>query len=188
MFSKKLLGHLALSFGAGFIVARELSDEPISFGFIRRHHAATIQNHPAALVPYSAPLKPAVDDLALNKSTRTSDIMRHGYPSLDNLRVYDDFVISYDRRNRVPNWVFEHLNSEKLKSFEDADRGKSDFKEDPLIHPYFRSKNDDYKGSGYDRGHMAAASNHRNTQRIMDQTFFLTNIAPQVCIGFSILD
>lgn len=180
MFSKKLLGHLAFGFGAGFFVARELSDDTIFFGIKKPHIAATVHNPPSSLVPYSAPVKPTIDDLALNKSTRTADIMRHGYPSLDNLRVYDDFVISYDRRNRVPNWVFEHLNHEKLKSFEDTDRGKSEFKEDPLIHPYFRSRNEDYKGSGYDRGHMAAASNHRNTQRIMDQTFFLTNIAPQV--------
>jgi len=38
----------------------------------------------------------------------------------------------------------------------------------------------DYKGSGYDRGHMAAAGNHRHSQAAMDQTFVLSNISPQV--------
>lgn len=37
-----------------------------------------------------------------------------------------------------------------------------------------------FKGSGYDRGHIAAAGNHRKSQRSVDQTFLLTNMAPQV--------
>ena len=37
-----------------------------------------------------------------------------------------------------------------------------------------------FAGSGFDRGHLAAAANHRLTQRHMDQTFFLSNMAPQV--------
>jgi endonuclease G len=31
-----------------------------------------------------------------------------------------------------------------------------------------------------DRGHMAAAANHRSNQKNMDETFYLCNIAPQV--------
>lgn len=76
--------------------------------------------------------------------------------------------------------MFEHLTNAKFKSAEDTDRGKSEFKEDPFIHPFFRSRNQDYKNSGYDRGHLAAAANHRFSQRMMDQTFFLCNMAPQV--------
>ena len=45
----------------------------------------------------------------------------------------------------------------------------------------YRSQNSDYKGSGFDRGHMAAAGNHRLAQSHVDQTFFLTNMSPQVC-------
>ncbi len=94
--------------------------------------------------------------------------------------LVDNYVLSYDRRNRVPHWVVEHLTAQKLRSAEDVDRGKSEFREDPLIHPYFRSTNADFKNSGFDRGHMAAAANHRHKQRFMDQTFFLSNMAPQV--------
>lgn len=71
-----------------------------------------------------------------------------------------------------------------MRSTEDTDRGKSEFKEDQYIHQYFRSTNQDYKGSGYDRGHMAAAANHRKSQKIMDQTFFLSNMAPQASFLF----
>ena len=40
---------------------------------------------------------------------RVAQIMRFGFPGLDNIRSHSDFVLSYDRRNRVPHWVFEHL-------------------------------------------------------------------------------
>lgn len=48
-----------------------------------------------------------------------------------------------------------------------------------------RADNSDYKGSGYDRGHLAAAGNHKVEQLHMEQTFYLTNIAPQVGLGFN---
>ncbi|KAF9411494.1 hypothetical protein HW555_009735 [Spodoptera exigua] len=48
-----------------------------------------------------------------------------------------------------------------------------------------KSQNSDYKGSGFDRGHMAAAGNHRLSQKHVEQTFFLTNMAPQVGEGFN---
>jgi endonuclease G len=48
-----------------------------------------------------------------------------------------------------------------------------------------RSENADYKGSGYDRGHLAAAGNHKVEQKHMEQTFFLSNMAPQVGVGFN---
>lgn len=138
---------------------------------------------PPAIVNDLAPTKPgSSDDLLLGGINRTREIMKHGYPSLDNLRVFENYVLSYDRRNRVANWVFEHLTYEKLKLAEDTDRGKSEFKEDVTIHPFFRSTNQDYKNSGFDRGHLAAAANHRSNQRFMDQTFFLSNMAPQVSL------
>lgn len=70
--------------------------------------------------------------------SRISQIMKHGFPSLDNVRSFDDFVLSYDRRNRVAHWVFEHLTKDNIKQNEGVDRSKCDFKPDESIHPYFR--------------------------------------------------
>ncbi|CAB3360683.1 Hypothetical predicted protein [Cloeon dipterum] len=116
---------------------------------------------------------------------RVSEIMRFGFPSLDNIRSLDDFVLSYDKRNRVPNWVFEHITKDSVKKNDKVDRAKCDFYEDKSVHEFFRSTNSDYKGSGFDRGHMAAAGNHRITQQHCDQTFVLSNMAPQVGKGFN---
>jgi endonuclease G len=43
----------------------------------------------------------------------------------------------------------------------------------------------DYDKSGYDRGHQAPAGDAKYAQNVMDQSFFLTNMAPQVGIGFN---
>ncbi|XP_013173608.1 PREDICTED: endonuclease G, mitochondrial [Papilio xuthus] len=118
-------------------------------------------------------------------STRVSQIMKYGFPGMDNIRSYDDFVLSYDRRNRVPHWVFEHLTKQHIEKNDQVDRSKCDFTPDESIHPFFRSQNSDYKGSGFDRGHMAAAGNHRLAQKHVEQTFYLTNMAPQVGEGFN---
>jgi len=81
--------------------------------------------------------------------------------------------------------VFEHLTKESVKRNDEVDRAKSDFKEDPSIHPYFRSTHADYKHSGFDRGHLAAAGNHRLNQELCDETFFMSNMSPQVGVGFN---
>lgn len=116
---------------------------------------------------------------------RVSEIMKYGFPGMDNIRSYSNYVLSYDRRNRVAHWVFEHLTAEGVKSTAGVDRSKCDFKPDESIHPFFRSSNADYKGSGFDRGHLAAAGNHKAHQMHCEQTFFLTNMAPQVGSGFN---
>lgn len=115
--------------------------------------------------------------------TKSAENLKHsakyGLPSKDNLRIFNDFIISYDRRLRSPAWVIEHLTPEKLRDKNETDREKSKFKEDTAIHEYFRAKHNDYTGTGYDRGHMAAAGNHKNSQDDLDQTFALSNISPQ---------
>jgi len=104
---------------------------------------------------------------------------------MSSLRSFDDFVLSYDHRNRVPHWVFEHLTHHSVKFNKSVDRSKCEFFEDSSVHPFFRASNRDYKASGYDRGHLAAAGNHRVHQSHCEQTFVLSNIAPQVGKGFN---
>lgn len=54
-----------------------------------------------------------------------------------------------------------------------------------LFELFFRATNKDYKHSGFDRGHLAAAGNHKASQELVKQTFVLSNIAPQVGKGFN---
>ncbi|KAI1285303.1 Endonuclease G, mitochondrial [Halotydeus destructor] len=138
----------------------------------------------AAPVPAIAGDEPKL--MIADKSERVKTIMQHGYPSLDTIRMYDNFVLSYDRRNRTANWVLEHLSPELLRiTDKSTDRSKCDFVEDVSVHEYWRPKNDDYRGSGFDRGHLAAAGNHKVSQKHVEQTFVLSNISPQVGKGFN---
>lgn len=120
---------------------------------------------------------PEVDGIVAAENFKHSG--RFGLPSGDNLRLFNDYLLSYDRRLRAPAWVFEHLTPEKLSNPGASDRSKSKFREDDLIHDYFRAKNSDFAKSGFDRGHMAAAGNHKLHQDHLDQTFALSNISPQ---------
>jgi len=136
-------------------------------------------------VSAATPMVPSSNNNSVSFPGRVSEIMKYGFPGMDNIRSYSDYVLSYDRRNRVAHWVFEHLTPQSVNANDQVDRSKSDFKPDESIHPYFRSLNSDYKGSGFDRGHLAAAGNHRSHQIHVDHTFFLTNMAPQVGVGFN---
>ncbi|KAG0211146.1 nuclease [Mortierella sp. GBA30] len=103
-------------------------------------------------------------------------IMPHGFPGPIN----DVF-----RQFRHPNWVAEHITAESLKPGEGVGRGNSQFKEDATLPDLYKAKLSDYLRSGYDRGHMVPAADCKSTQNAMDETFFLSNIAPQVGEGFN---
>nr|CAB3242554.1 endonuclease G, mitochondrial-like [Phallusia mammillata] len=123
---------------------------------------------------------PLLGEAKAAQPPRIPQIMRYGFPSNTNIKERGNYVLSYDRRNRNPNWVFEHLTKDIVAKTEDsADRTNINFIEDQTIPKIFRSTNRDYLNSGYDRGHMAAAANHRADQYWMEETFLLSNISPQ---------
>lgn len=107
------------------------------------------------------------------------DAVVYGLPSTDNLKLSENYILSYDRRLKHPVWVLEHLTGDQMRQ-QKGDRKLCWFKADETIHEYFRSTNDDYMASGYDRGHMSPASDNMAEQRIMDQSFSLSNTAPQL--------
>jgi endonuclease G, mitochondrial len=109
--------------------------------------------------------------------------LRFGAPTTSYTRTFETFVVEYDPRMRVPRWVLEHFNASSMKG--DGTRSSSRFVEDGAIPERFRASLEMFRGSGYDRGHMAPAANHKSSQKAMDDTFVLSNIAPQVGEGFN---
>eukprot|EP01025_Chloroclados_australasicus_P011080 TRINITY_DN14801_c0_g1_i3.p2 TRINITY_DN14801_c0_g1~~TRINITY_DN14801_c0_g1_i3.p2 ORF type:complete len:369 (-),score=43.16 TRINITY_DN14801_c0_g1_i3:565-1671(-) len=109
--------------------------------------------------------------------------IKHGRPIGEALRLYEGYVVCFDYKTRNPKWVLEHLTRESVSG--DADRAESGFYEDTVIDDKFRNKQSAFVGSGYDKGHMAPAANYKGSQRAMNETFSMSNISPQVGIGFN---
>ena len=86
------------------------------------------------------------------------------------------YTVSFNTQTNIPNWVAWELNSEKLVERE----SRSDkFLPDPDIDKHRAITTDEYKGSGWDRGHMCPAGDNRWHWRAMDESFYMTNICPQ---------
>lgn len=86
------------------------------------------------------------------------------------------FTVSYNKDWNLPNWVAWELNREKLIERE----SRSDkFLPDPLLPEDEAVTTNDYKGSGWDRGHMCPAADNRWHWKAMQECFYMTNICPQ---------
>ncbi|CAI4217910.1 unnamed protein product [Parascedosporium putredinis] len=72
-----------------------------------------------------------------------------------------------------------------LLAIRDGDRRGSTFLEDDSIPTKFRALLKDYFRSGYDRGHQMPAADAKWSQKAMDETFYLSNMCPQVGEGFN---
>ncbi|KAH9463545.1 hypothetical protein Pst134EA_015635 [Puccinia striiformis f. sp. tritici] len=119
----------------------------------------------------------------------SKEILKFGNPGpISDFFAREAYAVGYDRRTKNPAWTAEHLTSANLKSGDGEDkpdRSHSTFHEDVSIPVQFRSKLSDYFRSGYDRGHMVPAADAKRSQSAMNQTFLLSNIAPQVGEGFN---
>ena len=95
----------------------------------------------------------------------------------DQLLCREGYAVGYDFDRKIPIWVAYHLTPESVNQrFERSNK----FKEDTGIPPEYRSTLSDYRGSGYDRGHMAASATVDSSYNAMMESFLLSNMTPQL--------
>jgi endonuclease G, mitochondrial len=86
------------------------------------------------------------------------------------------YVLSYNRTRATSNWVSWYLNSSSRGS---APR-QNDFRADnTLPSGWYQVNENDYSGSGFDRGHMTPSADRTSTVADNSATFFMTNMVPQ---------
>lgn len=85
------------------------------------------------------------------------------------------YITSYNQDTKTPNWVAWHLTAEHT----DGPIGRSNaFHEDEEV-PAPRATNDDYRGSGWSRGHLCPAGDNKWDETAMYESFSLINVCPQ---------
>ena len=86
------------------------------------------------------------------------------------------YSLSYNEPNEQANWVAYELTSEETNStFKRANK----FIQDPLV-TSGTAGDQDYAGSGYDKGHLAPAGDMGWSATAMKESFYYSNMSPQV--------
>jgi len=87
------------------------------------------------------------------------------------------YAVNYNYNTKVAYYAVEHIVPANL--VKNAPR-KDDFREDPEVPAQHRQTLADYTGMGYDRGHVAPAADMTFNAQAMSESFYLTNMMPQV--------
>lgn len=90
---------------------------------------------------------------------------------------YTDFVVAYSGISKTGIWSAEYLTPQKLAMATQVTR-IDNFQEELLIPVQHRALLTDYRGSGYDRGHLSPSA-QRTSRLAQEDSFKLTNIFPQ---------
>jgi len=99
---------------------------------------------------------------------------RYGMPTADQILINRHYAVGYSYYFRQAKWALEIIDSGKV-DIERIDNFRSDYR----IPEAFRADKADYKGQGYDRGHLVASANHNEAELQNSETFLLSNMSPQ---------
>jgi len=88
---------------------------------------------------------------------------------------HTNYTLSYNEFHEQAEWVHYYLDVNELN--ESVER-TNDFRFDKSVSTGSASLND-YKYSGYDRGHLAPAGDMKINRNTMSESFLLSNISPQ---------
>lgn len=106
------------------------------------------------------------------------NLTKYGKPVIVQELKKPGYLIVYSNQTRTPAYVIERLLPGSFEDGHHVDREHLGFYSEAALVSN-RATNADYTGSGYDRGHMAAAANHTSCQDATLETFTLSNTIPQ---------
>ena len=93
----------------------------------------------------------------------------------DSIYHRENYSIHYNELHEQPDWVAYELTAEELTGIE---KRRNNFKADREIRTGSATL-EDYKGSGFDRGHLAPAADMKMDRAAMNESFLMSNMSPQ---------
>ena len=98
-------------------------------------------------------------------------------PTADTIVSYTGFDLGYNEQYEQAAWVAYVLTRDEVETgiIERSDN----FRSDPHISSGSASLAD-YRGSGFDRGHLAPAGDMQWNEEAMSESFFMSNMSPQL--------
>lgn len=85
------------------------------------------------------------------------------------------YIASYNKDTKIPNWVAWHLTAAHTDG--PVRRMSNFYEEESVASP--RATLEDYRGSGWSRGHMCPAGDNKWSETAMYESFSLVNVCPQ---------
>jgi endonuclease G, mitochondrial len=89
---------------------------------------------------------------------------------------FSHYTLQYNEEHEQANWVAYRLDAQQLQG--PGFPREDNFLPDPRILTGSATP-DDYRRSGYDRGHLVPAADMSFDQQALAETFFMSNISPQ---------
>lgn len=121
-------------------------------------------------LPVAAPLEQA----AQSASTEVGGI-EMVEPGSNQIVAHKAYTLSYNEAHEQPDWVAYMLTRDMANG--DLPRS-NDFREDEAVSTA-SAQPEDYKGSGFTRGHLVPAGDMKWDRQAMSETFLLSNMSPQ---------
>lgn len=106
------------------------------------------------------------------------DNLELGVPGeCDQIVNREGYALGFSRAYKQPLWVVYRITKEEADA-QTVSRRMANFYEDMEVEGSAALA--DYKGSGYDRGHLAPAGDMKISSKTMHESFSLANMSPQV--------
>ena len=115
-----------------------------------------------------------------NSESGSNDLPAYILPAIrkgDQIVKHKNYTLNYVEDFEQAAWVVHRLRGEYTQGR--ASRSQLEFIPDKLVKTN-SALSSDYSGSGYDRGHLVPAGDFKCCQDLLQETFYVSNISPQV--------
>ena len=98
------------------------------------------------------------------------------FSNTDEIITHTGYTLCYSEKNEQAKWVAYRLTKTMCEN--DTVKRANNFRADPNVRTGSATP-DDYKKSGYDRGHLCPAGDMKWSRQAMSESFYMSNMSPQ---------